>query len=106
MIMRSRVDHVFSTSLFMRSSNAQVNHTFIASATDDRGRCRCSKIMSPPNCNETMSPLAMGGDGVESKGTAKGEGNRERGARPSHGGRGKRLAATECAAGAAAEGEL
>src|SRR5450755_1984824 len=29
------------------------------------GHCRCSKIMSPPNCNETLSPYEDGDDESE-----------------------------------------
>ena len=31
----------------------------------DSTRCRCSKIMSPHNCNETLSPCKDGGDDSE-----------------------------------------
>jgi len=34
-------------------------------------RCRCSKIMSPPNCNQTLSPWRDGDS--ESEGVPTGE---------------------------------
>src|ERR1700735_4816024 len=63
--------------------------------------------MSPPNCNETMSPLGkLRGDRVETERTTKGEGNRERGPGSNHGWRSEPFAATEPATGETAEGPL
>jgi transposase len=43
---------------------SSLNHAVTHIANDKRTLCRCSKIMSPPNCNETLSPY---GDGDESQ---------------------------------------
>jgi len=46
-------------------SLAEVLPTPVGLSRDPAERCRCSKIMSPPNCNETLSPYEDGDDESE-----------------------------------------
>src|SRR6202023_3201275 len=66
--------------------------------------CRCSKIMSPHNCNETLSPCKDGDD--ESERVPTSESDRECSRREAERTRSLPLAAAERAPGAAAQTPL
>src|ERR1039458_5535478 len=55
-------------SLFNSNIKRRTGHYHCAVEAESRrpaSQCRCSKIMSPPNCNETLSPSQDGDDESE-----------------------------------------
>src|ERR1700730_42139 len=52
--------------------------------------CRCSRIMSPPNCNETLSPYQEGGESDRECGGREAERTRSLGAASAWHGSGRR----------------
>jgi hypothetical protein len=59
------MDRVSSVTVYDGSGNKMTQATY------GYDQCRCSKIMSPPNCNETLSPCEDGDN--ESEGVSTGE---------------------------------